>query len=63
LAFGRWATPLNFVKRHLRTLTFISAGLLAFFGILLMTDNLWWLSARLTSLLDSLGLSDLVELG
>jgi cytochrome c-type biogenesis protein len=63
LAFGRWATPLNFVKRHLRTLTFISAGLLAFFGILLMTDQLWWLSARLTSFLDSLGLSSLVELG
>jgi hypothetical protein len=63
LAFGRWATPLNFVKKHLRTLTLVSAALLAFFGILLMTDKLWWLSARLTSLLDDLGLTRLVELG
>jgi cytochrome c-type biogenesis protein len=63
LAFGRWATPLNFVKRHLRTLTLASAALLAVFGILLMTDKLWWLSARLTSVLDALGLSGLVELG
>jgi cytochrome c-type biogenesis protein len=63
LAFGRWATPLNFVKRHLRTLTLASAALLAFFGILLMTDQLWRLSAQLTNFLDSLGLSSLVELG
>lgn len=63
LAFGRWATPLAFVKRHLRTLTFVSAGFLAFFGLLLMTDRLWWLSAQLTNFLDSLGLERLVELG
>jgi cytochrome c-type biogenesis protein len=63
LAFGRWATPLSFVKKHLRTLTLVSAALLAFFGILLMTDKLWWLSARLTSFLDDLGLTRLVELG
>ena len=29
LAFGRWATPLSFVKRHMRTITLVSAGLLA----------------------------------
>ena len=63
LAFGRWATPLNFVKRHMRTLTLASAALLAIFGLLLMFDRLWWLSAQLTNFLDSLGLSSLVELG
>jgi cytochrome c-type biogenesis protein len=63
LAFGRWATPLNFVKRHMKTLTLASAALLAIFGLLLMFDRLWWLSAQLTSFLDSLGLSSLVELG
>lgn len=63
LAFGRWATPLNFVKRHLRTLTLASAAILAIFGLLLMFDRLWWLSARFTDLLDSLGLDSLVQLG
>jgi cytochrome c-type biogenesis protein len=63
LAFGRWATPLDFVKRHLRTITLISAGVLAIFGLLLMFDRLWWLSAQLTNFLDWLGLDSIVELG
>lgn len=63
LAFGRWATPLNFVKRHMKTLTLASAALLAVFGLLLMFDRLWWLSAQFTNFLDSIGLSSLVELG
>ena len=63
LAFGRWATPLNFVKRHMKTLTLASAALLAVFGLLLMFNRLWWLSAQLTNFLDWLGLDSLVELG
>jgi cytochrome c-type biogenesis protein len=63
LAFGRWATPLNFIKRHMKTLTLASAALLAVFGLLLMFNRLWWLTAELTKLLDDLGLSELVELG
>jgi cytochrome c-type biogenesis protein len=63
LAFGRWATPLNFVKRHMKVLTLASAALLAVFGLLLMFDRLWWLSAQLTNFLDWVGLSSLVELG
>ena len=63
LAFGRWATPLAFVKRHLRTITFISAGILAVFGLLLMFDRLWWLNAQLVHFLDWLGLDSIVELG
>ena len=63
LAFGRWAAPLDFVKRHLRTLTFISAGVLAIFGVLLILDRMWMLSSWLTRLLDALGLDRLVELG
>ena len=47
----------------LRTLTLASAALLAIFGLLLMFDRLWWLSAQLTNFLDTLGLSSLVELG
>jgi cytochrome c-type biogenesis protein len=63
LAFGRWATPLDFVKRHLRTITLVSAGLLAVFGLLLMFDRLWWLTAQMTNFLDQLGLDNWVELG
>ena len=63
LAFGRWATPLAFVKRHLRTITFVSAGILAVFGLLLMFDRLWWLNAQLARFLDWLGLDSIVELG
>ena len=63
LAFGRWAAPLELVKRHLRVLTFISAGILAVFGVLLMLDRMWMLSSWLTRFLDALGLDRLVELG
>lgn len=63
LAFGRWAAPLEFVKRHLRTLTFVSAGVLAVFGVLLLLDRMWMLSSWLTRVLDALGLDRLVELG
>jgi cytochrome c-type biogenesis protein len=63
LAFGRWATPLNFVKRHMKTLTLASAALLAIFGLLLMFNRLWWLSAQLTNFLDWIGLDSLVQLG
>jgi cytochrome c-type biogenesis protein len=63
LAFGRWAAPLDFVKRHLRTLTLISAGVLAVFGVLLLLDRMWMLSSWLTRVLDALGLDRLVELG
>ena len=35
----------------------------AAFGLLLMFDRLWWLSAQLTNFLDWLGLDSVVELG
>jgi cytochrome c-type biogenesis protein len=63
LTFGVSATSLKFLRRHSRTITFISAGVLIFFGVLLMMNRLSWMTARLTDLLDSLGLSRLVDLG
>ena len=63
LAFGKLTTPLNFVKRHSRAITFVSAGVLFFFGVVLLTDNLSLVTARLTDVMDSLGLSRLVEIG
>jgi cytochrome c-type biogenesis protein len=63
LLFGRLATPLAWVKRHARAITLFSAGVLAFFGIVLLADQLGELTARLQSVMRSLGLRFLVEIG
>jgi cytochrome c-type biogenesis protein len=63
LAFGKLTTPLNWVKRHSRAITFVSAGVLFFFGLVLLTDNLSQLTARLTDWMDALGLGRLIEIG
>lgn len=63
LAFGKLATPLNWVKRHSRAITFVSAAVLFFFGIVLLTDNLSQVTARLSDVMDALGLDRLVEIG
>ena len=63
LAFGASTTALNALKRHLRLITFISAAVLFGFGLLLALDRLSWLTARITDLLDALGLSSWVDLG
>lgn len=63
LAVGRWATPLRWLRRNLRPITLVSAGVLAAFGVLLMLDRLAWLNAQLTRLLDDLGLSGIVNSG
>ena len=53
------AAPLAWVKRHSRGITFVSAGVLFFFGVILLTDNLSQVTARLTDAMDALGLSRL----
>ena len=63
LLLGRLTTPLGWIKRHSRAITFVSAGILFVFGVVLLTDNLPWVTARLSDLLDSLGLRKLVEIG
>jgi len=63
LLFGRLAAPLAWVKRNSRTLTLVSAGVLAFFGVVLLTDNLDWVTAQLNRVMESLGLHFLVEIG
>jgi cytochrome c-type biogenesis protein len=62
-AFGASASAFGFLRRHLRTITLVSAAVLFAFGVLLLMDKLVWLTGRLTDLLDSLGLSGLVDLG
>jgi len=63
LAFGASSNALAFLRRHLRTITLVSAAILFAFGLLLAMDRLEWLTSHLTNFLDSLGLSDWVELG
>jgi cytochrome c-type biogenesis protein len=63
LAFGRFAAPLDWVKRHARALTLVSAAMLAIFGVILLLDDLPRVTAWLSDLMDSLGLRFLVELG
>lgn len=63
LAFGRLAGALDFVKRHSTGLTAASAASLAVFGVLLALDRLVWVTARLQSALNAVGLDDLVTLG
>ena len=61
LGLGKLATPLDWVKRHSRAITFVSAAILFFFGIVLLTDNLSQITAKLTNLWDDLGLDWLVN--
>jgi cytochrome c-type biogenesis protein len=63
LAFGRFAAPLAWVKRHARALTLVSAAVLAVFGVILLTDSLPSVTARLSDAMDWLGLRGLIELG
>jgi cytochrome c-type biogenesis protein len=63
LLFGRLTTPLAWVKRHSRTITFVSAAVLAVFGIVLLLDELDTVTAELSGLMESLGLRFLVEIG
>ena len=63
VAFGASTSALGFLKRHLRLITFFSAAVLLFFGLLLFLDRLSWMTAQITDLLDWLGLSKLVDLG
>ena len=63
LAFGRFAAPLAWVKRHSRAITLVSAAVLAVFGVILLTDQLSMVTARLTEGMRALGLDALVEIG
>jgi cytochrome c-type biogenesis protein len=63
LGLGKLTTPLDWVKRHSRAITLVSAAILFFFGVVLLTDNLSQVTAKLTNLMDDLGLDRLVNLG
>lgn len=63
LGFGRLADSMDWFKRHGRAITFVSAGLLAAFGLILVTGNMPWLNQRVTDAIDALGLGSFGENG
>jgi len=63
LAFGRLAAPLAWVKRHARAITLASAAVLGAFGVILLTNQLPHVTARLTDGMRALGLDSLVNAG
>jgi cytochrome c-type biogenesis protein len=63
LAFGRLATPLDWVKRHSRAITLVSAALLGAFGVVLLANQLPQVTARLSDAMRAIGLNSLVNIG
>jgi cytochrome c-type biogenesis protein len=63
LAFQRVVGALAWTKRHSVGIVSGSAVLLGAFGLLLVFDQLTWLTLRLQSAADALGVGWLVRLG
>lgn len=63
LAFGRLAGLFGWVKRHVRGITVASASSLAVFGVLLVFDQLTWVTSQLQNVLRAVGLEELIFLG
>jgi cytochrome c-type biogenesis protein len=63
LAFGRLAGAMTWVKRHSNAITATSALALGFFGVLLALNKFTWLTAKLSSALNAMGLERLITLG
>jgi cytochrome c-type biogenesis protein len=63
LGLGRLAGPLGWVQRHSRVITMVAAAFLFVFGLLLVFNRFEVLTARLTELLEWMGLDRLVSLG
>ena len=59
LAFGRLTTALTRARHWLWAVELVAGLVLVVFGVLLLTDNVSWLSSQLSNLLDHLGLSRL----
>ena len=63
LAMGRLSGSMRWVQLHMRQILIASSISLAFFGVLLITNQLIRLTTELQSLLRAVGLDRLVELG
>jgi cytochrome c-type biogenesis protein len=63
LAMGRLTRALDWFKRHSRAITLFSAAVLAVFGLILLTDSLPTVTARISDALRSSGMGWLVDVG
>jgi len=63
LLLGNLAGPLKWVKQHSRAITFVSAAVLFAFGVVLLSNSLPQVTARLEDVLDALGLHRIVTIG
>lgn len=63
LAFGRLTGVFGWFRQHLRGLTMASATSLVVFGVLLLFNQLTWVTAQLQTALQSVGLEELIFLG
>jgi cytochrome c-type biogenesis protein len=61
LAFGRLTAVFARARRGLWVIELVAGMVLVVFGILLLTDNVSWLSTQVSHLLDDLGLSRLTS--
>jgi cytochrome c-type biogenesis protein len=59
VAFGRLAAVFVWVKRHFRLIDVVSGAVLIAFGVLLLTNNVHYLSTFFINLLDRVGLKRL----
>jgi cytochrome c-type biogenesis protein len=63
LAMGRLTRALDWFKRHSRAITLVSAAILAVFGVILLTNQLPTVTARMSDALRSNGFGWLVDAG
>ena len=63
LALGRLSGALSFVRRHSQAITIVSVVVMGFFGVLLFTDRLTWVTSELETLMRWIGLGRLVKMG
>lgn len=63
VAFNSSQKMLSVLRRHSRTITLVSAGLMAAFGLVLITDNLSTVTSWLTDRMRDVGLDQLVTVG
>jgi cytochrome c-type biogenesis protein len=59
LAFSHMASVFSFVRRHFRVINLVSGLALVLFGVLLLTNNVTWMSRELIDVFDALHLDAL----
>ena len=62
VALGRLTGVFTWFRRHFRVLNLVSGALLVAFGFLLFTNQLGWLSGKVTQFLDAVGLDALTTI-